>query len=234
MNIQLFKKDPWPVIDQVLKYSRRTLLYGPPGTGKTNAGLKSGLNEGQEVLSITMTDDMSAARLEGYDVIRDGNFQFRYGTAVEAYTKGHRLVINEINLASGDSLSFLLNILDDIESSQMTLATGETIRPHKDFTCVATMNGHPDELPFALRDRFTVCIEVDAVHPDAIKALPEDLQQVALNSAILKDTERRVSIRAWKEFAKLRTYMPPEVAALVIFGDRAEELINSLKVAAVE
>jgi len=94
------------------------------------------------------------------------------------------------------------------------------------------MNGDPDDLPSALRDRFPVTIEVDAVHPSAVESLPHDLRNAALGSA-LADSDRRVSIRAWQCFASLRTSIGDAAAAQAIFASRAKDVLDVLKMAAV-
>ncbi len=109
------------------------------------------------------------------------------------------------------------------------------MRPKEGFQVVATMNGVPEDLPPALRDRFPVTIDVNEVNPMALKALSKDLQWVARNSAIVPDEDRRISIRAWMEFDQLRTKIRGEStqeknwrAAQAVFGYRAEEALRSL------
>ena len=94
------------------------------------------------------------------------------------------------------------------------------------------MNGDPEELPSALRDRFPVCIEVDKVHPSALETLPQDLRNAALGAA-LADDDRRISIRAWQCFADLRSKIGSGSAAAAVFGRRAQDVLNSLQIAAV-
>ena len=93
------------------------------------------------------------------------------------------------------------------------------------------MNGHPDQdlLP-ALRDRFPVCIHIDEVAPPAIARLPADLRGVAKNAGIVKTEQRRISIRVWNEFARLREQLGVETAAHCVFGDRADAVLDHLKI----
>ena len=138
--------------------------------------------------------------------------------------------LNELEKASGDAQTFLLGILDDMEIAQQTLPTGETIYPKKGFHVVATMNGHPDEdLNPALRDRFPVCIHINEVAPAALAKLPASIREVAKNSGIIETAQRRISIRVWNEFIKLREHLGEPMAASAVFGDRAKTALDHLR-----
>ncbi len=220
----------WDVLGAVLALTRRALLYGPPGTGKTAAGIKSGVQEGQKVYAITLTDETPMTELRGHFVMKDGTFVWQDGIAIRAWREGARLVLNEIDHAGGDVQSFLHVVLDDPELANLTLPTGEIVRPAAGFQVIATMNGTPEDLPFALRDRFPVAVEVNEVHPDAIGRLPEDLQRAAKNTALSPDPERKISVRLWFEFASLRAKLKDEpMAAKACFGARAPEVMKTLE-----
>jgi MoxR-like ATPase len=222
----------WDLINKVIPQSRVTLLYGKPGTGKSFAAHNADLS-GRQLFSVTMTPETPAAELRGHYVPQGSQFVWQDGAAIKAWRFGGRWVINEIDHAGGDALSFLLNCLDSAETACLTLPTGELVKPHPQFQAVATMNGSPDDLPSALRDRFPVCIEVDAVHPSAVESLPSDLRNAALGSA-LADSDRRVSIRAWQCFASLRASIGDAAAAQAIFAQRAKDVLDSLKLAGVQ
>jgi MoxR-like ATPase len=221
----------WDLVSKVIPNSRTVLLYGPPGTGKSFAAHNADLSSGQ-LFSITMTPETPSAELRGHYIPQGSQFVWQDGPAIKAWRFGGRLVINEIDHAGGDALSFLLSCLDSPETACLTLPTGEMVRPAKDFRAVATMNGSPDDLPSALRDRFPVCLEVDAVHPSALETLPHDLRNAALGSA-LAESDRRISIRAWQCFASLRASIGAEAAASAIFAKRAKDVLDSLKIAGV-
>ena len=221
----------WDLVSKVIPHSRTVLLYGPPGTGKSFAAHNADLG-GRQLFSVTMTPETPAAELRGHYVPQGSQFVWQDGPAIKAWRFGGRLVINEIDHAGGDALSFLLNCLDSPDTACLTLPTGELVKPHPQFQAVATMNGSPDDLPSPLRDRFPVTIEVDAVHPSAVTTLPEDLQKAALGSA-LADSDRRISIRAWQCFASLRASIGAEAAAAAIFAKRAKDVLDSLKIAGV-
>lgn len=221
----------WDLIGRVVPHSRTVLLFGKPGSGKSFSAHNADLG-GRPLFSLTLTPETPAAELRGHYIPVGNEFQWQDGPAIKAWRFGGRLVINEIDHAGGDCLSFLLNCLDSQETACLTLPTGEMVKPHPQFQAVATMNGNPEELPSALLDRFPVCIEVDAVHPSALETLPHELRNVCLGSA-LADDERRISIRAWQCFAHLRNSVGAEAAAAAVFAKRAKDVLDGLKMAAV-
>ncbi len=239
MPTKTTKSENWVIIDAVIATSKRVLLHGLPGTGKTYAAARQNLKgNDQKVYQITMTEETPAAEIRGHFLPKGEEMVWMDGPAVRAWKEGARLVINEIDRASADSLSLLYAILDDPEFAEFTLPTGEIVRPKEGFHTVATMNGEPEDLPLPLQDRFPVTIEVIAVNPDALKALPNDLQQVAKDSAFTKDENRRLSIRMWMEYATLRVKLAtshgkvkgPELAAKAVFGTRWKEAIRAIEI----
>jgi hypothetical protein len=228
------RRNKFAVVEAVLTVSRRVLLYGPPGTGKTHAATKAALDESattpQPVYAITLTDETPMTELRGHFIVVDGKFIWHDGIAIRAWREGARLVLNEIDHAGGDVQSFLHVVLDDPTLAQLTLPTGEVVRPAAGFQVVATMNGVPLDLPMALRDRFPVTIEIAEVHPKALEALPTDLRAAARHTTLVRQQEQRVSIRIWEEFARLREEMGPAMAAVACFGDRGQEVLDGLKI----
>lgn len=223
----------WELIELILPASRLTLLYGPPGTGKTTVANTFG--EPNYISNLTLTEETPAAELRGHFVPKGNEFVWMHGPATTEFIRGGRLVLNEIDKASGDALTFCHALLDDPGIAKITLPyTDEeghpvTIEPHPDFHVVATMNGEPEDLPEALRDRFAVRIMVDKVHPNAIKKLPANLRKIA-SKGISKDGERSVSIRGWNAFVQLSELVGEENAARAVFGPRAETILNTIKI----
>jgi MoxR-like ATPase len=229
------KSNVWSIVESAIEVADRILLYGPPGTGKSYAAHGAKLGK-RELFTITLTQDTPAAELRGHlwPVGGEKGTEFRWkdGPAISAWRNGGRLVINEIDHAGGDCLSFLLNILDSEGTATITLPTGETLKPHPNFQCVATMNGDPDaDLPAALRDRFPAAIEIVEPHPNGIAALPPDLQDAARGTVCASTPERRITLRAWLAFARYRELIGVESAAFTVFGARATDILNSLKIA---
>lgn len=222
----------WEIVDAVARVSRTVLMYGPPGTGKSYAAHGAALGD-RKLFTITLTPDTPAAELRGHYVPVGGEFKWQDGPAIKAWREGGRLVVNEIDHAGGDALSFLMNVLDSAGTAGITLPTGETVRPADGFQAIGTMNGDPDtDLPEALRDRFPCTVHVDEAHPEAIASLPDDLQEAARGTVCAADSDRRVSLRAWLDYGKLRMTVGHELAAVAIFGrDRAPDILQALKIA---
>jgi MoxR-like ATPase len=220
----------WDLVAGVLNHSRTTLLYGPSGTGKSFAAQTAELC-GRKLYSVTLTPETPAAELRGHYIPVGNEFKWQDGLAIRAWREGARLVINEIDHAGGDVLSFLLNCLDSDSTACLTLPTGELVMPHPHFQAVGTMNGDPDDLPTALRDRFPVRIEIKEAHPLGIASLPQDLQAAARGSVVATDPARRLTLRAWMAFASLRDILGPEHAAEAVFNKRAKDVLDALKIA---
>ena len=234
--------DCWEVAEAIMGVSPRVLLRGKPGTGKTYHAVHSALRPDQKVYTITMTEETPAAELRGHYVPNGDTFIWADGPAVMAWREGARLVINEIDRSSDDVWSLMYAILDDPDFAELTLPTGEKVRPKEGFQVIATMNGEPEDLPDALQDRLPVDIEITDVNPDAIARLPEDLREPARNTALAKTDERGISIRMWLEFASLREKLPIklgdeekgiEIAATAVFGDNALDALNALTLSAM-
>jgi MoxR-like ATPase len=233
----------WDVVAAVLNHAPRTLLHGPPGTGKTHAACRLGLNNGQRVFSVTLTEETPAAELRGHYILKDGKYVWHDGPAVAAWRCGGRLVINEIQRGSADVHALLLAITDDREIAEIDLPSGEKVKPAEGFACVATMNGDPQEqLDPALLDRFCVSINIDKIHPDAVKQLPEDVQHAAERTALIENQERRISVRAWYAFAQLRQQLrrihgqedAQRLAAVAVFNSRSQDALDALSIAKSE
>ena len=220
----------WDLAAAVIPHTPRVLLHGPPGTGKTTYALTAGLRPGQTAVAITLTEETPGAELRGMYVPEGRSFVWHDGPVMGAWRSAARLVINELDHGSGDVLSLLMALVDDPTTACLTLPTRETVRPAKGFTVIATMNGDPEGLPPALRDRFPVAIEIDTVHPDAVALLPADVRQAARATAVLP-AERRVSVRSWTMFAELRAVIGSDGAARAVFGRRATDVLSALRLA---
>ena len=228
--------DCWELVAAAIGNADRVLLYGPPGTGKTYAAAtnKVGLNMDGDpnVYQITMTEDTASANLEGfYKPSSDGGFEWHDGIAIQAWRNGGRLVINEIDHASPDAMTFLHAILDDKDIAQLTLNNDnkETVRPEPGFTVIATTNSLPESLPMALKDRFPVKINVDKIHPIALERFPKSWRNTISDTSLSMDSEQRLSVRAWREFFDLISKgLDKREAGYLIFGERADELMDAI------
>lgn len=221
----------WRRVERAAGIAPRILLYGPPGTGKSYLARNAGRPE--HVYPVILTPDTPAAEIRGHYVPTEtGGFRWADGPGIAAWRTGGRLVLDEIHRAADDAYAFLLALLDDVETAEMTLATtGETLRPTEGFQVFATSNDPPDMLPEALQDRFPVTVEVHGVHPDAVAALPDDLQRMAVDLGAHPNPERRIGLRAIKEYGRLRPVLGEEDAATLVFGARSADILDALRVA---
>ncbi len=228
----------WKHFQQALDSGvNRVLLYGPPGTGKTYAGLRMG-NVSAGAFRLICTEDMTNLDVTGgFLPASDGSFQWMYGAGIKAWNgdgmTGGRLVVDEIDKAGGDVEATLLSILDSEESAEWSHPeTGQMFRPKPGFSAVMTTNIEDmEDLPPALTDRFPVKIRINEPHPDALERLSYDLRGIAKN--LCDAGERRVSLRAFMTFDQMRKTIGTEDASKIIFGDRAESILDAMKIEAV-
>ena len=165
---------------------------------------------------------------------KDGSFQWVNGSALKAWegngVNGGRLIVDEIDKASGDVFALLLAMLDSPESASWeNPESGRVHRPREGFSAVMTTNIEDmRELPMALADRFPVRIRINAPHPTALEKLSHDLRDYAVRMADAGN--RRISLRTFMSFDKLRKQLGDERSARIIFGDRAESIMDAIAV----
>jgi MoxR-like ATPase len=163
-----------------------------------------------------------------------GTFTWNYGSAVKAWEgngiTGGRLIVDEVDKASGDVFATLLSMLDSPESATWeNPENGRIHRPKDGFSAVMTTNiENMEELPTALADRFPIRIRINTPHPNALLALSPDLRKYAVRMA--DAGERRISLRAFMAFDKLRTAYGDEKASVLTFGNRSESILDAIAV----
>lgn len=212
----------------------RIVLFGPAGTGKTYAGLNYGDVTGG-AHRLVCTEDMTSMDVTGA-FMPDGNGKFSWvaGAGLKAWegngVTGGRLIVDEIDKASGDVFALLLAMLDSPESASWEHPeTGRIHRPKDGFSAVMTTNIEDmEELPMALSDRFPVKIRINAPHPDALLRLSPDLRDYAVRMA--DAGKRRISLRTFMAYDKLRKQLGDERSARIIFKDRAESVLDAIAV----
>ena len=227
------------VVDALAAGIDRLVLFGPPGTGKTYAGLTLGAISGG-AHRLICNEDMTAADVTGHFMpTADGTWKWLDGSVLKAWngngTTGGRIVADEIDRASGDVLSLLLNMFDNVESaSWQHPETGEIQRPRPGFSVIMTTNIEDmRDLPGALKDRFPVAIRIDQPHPGALERLSPYLRAPAA-AAAAADKARRFSVRSFMAFDRLReSGMDLERAAFLIFGNHSKDVLDAIRVDAV-
>ena len=203
---------------------RRILLSGARGTGKTTAGMKAGA-----VYSVTLHEESSVTELIGHWVPQGQAFTWHDGVMTRAWKEGSGVVINEIDKASGSVLTQLYAFLDDPEVARLTLPNGETIRPREGFFVVATMNGEWEDIPLPLLDRFDIRLRVRAPHPDAVEKLEPQFRELVVGAYSVDDPV--ITYREVLAFQQLSEALgQSEVAAEIVFGERANDVLNSLRI----
>jgi MoxR-like ATPase len=229
----------WRDVADVLSAGvNRVLLYGPPGTGKTFTALLYGTHDDAERL--VCTEDLTSGEITGtWMPSGDGTFAWREGPGIRAWRgtdgRGGRLVLDEVDRASGDALATLLAITDSPASARWRNPdTLEWVRPGPEFSVVMTSNIEDlEDVPQALRDRFPVCIRIDRPHPSAVASLSADLRAPAMAGSLGPES-RRVSLRSFYAFDQLRRHHGAERAAQLVFGDQVgESVLDALAIGAV-
>jgi MoxR-like ATPase len=228
----------WKLIEMILLLIPRppahVLLYGPSGVGKSCAGLTFGIHPDRPPLVLNMTEDTTAAEIRGHYGLKNGTFEFLAGPMLIGWLRGARVVVNEIEKCGSDALAAMLGFADDVEVAVQTLPDGTTVRPSEGFHIVATSNAPPEALEPALRDRFPIAIHVNTLHPAALASLPPELRELAANSSMIDDPERRVGFRSVLSFERLSHEIGREMAARAVFGERSGDVLAALRIAGLD
>ena len=148
--------------------------------------------ESRKVLDLARWDDFArrVADMEQRLAAGGGTFAFGFveGTIVKAVRSGDWVLLDEINLASPDTLESIASLFDTNAPSLLLTESGdvERVEAHPDFRVFAAMNPATDvgkkDLPPGIRSRFT---ELYVESPDKdIKSLQSIVRSYLRNEAI--------------------------------------------------
>jgi len=217
----------------------RRCLYGPPGLGKSKTPQEWAKDNGWDYVRFTLTPQTDPTELKGHFILQGSEFVWMDGYITRAWNRsweddctGVIVQMDEISHAGPDIQSTFHAVLDDEDAAVLSLPTGEDIKPCPGKVMyVATMNDKPEDLPEALRDRFTVAIEVNEPHPAILELVQKDLREPLQKTAVHPDATRRISVRKWIDFATLREVSDDATAGALVFGDEYQAVVDAIHVA---
>lgn len=216
----------WRDAYTLLEHTDRVALYGAPGTGKTYAGMATA--PGGRAYRVAMTGDSGTADLLGmWQPNAQGLWHYTEGVAIRAMREGARLVVDEVDRASAETLGALLLICDTSASiSWENPETLEVVTPAPGYSVVFTTNLEDwSRLDTALRDRMVCPVRIDEPHPDALARLPREYRELARVSADRKGSDR-VSLRAWLTISELEPVVGRDDALRLVLGEQRAEVVR--------
>lgn len=203
-------------------------LAGPPGIAKTwecfeapvlrvEKG-KTKLVRPKRVEKLQFHSEYSPAEAMGMYVPAGDSFRWESGPVDLCYSEGGRIILDEINEASGPMKTYLYGLLDRGPGGTISYV-GRTFVQQPGYQVVATQNGYPDQgdLPAALLDRFDAWFLLFEPSEEQYQLLEPDVQslcRLAYEGASDPMEGPEVTFRMLFSFQKLRKVVPYEDALL--------------------
>ena len=215
----------------------RICMFGRPGTGKSGAPWYAfGADRCER---ITIHNSMPPEDLLGSWSLqaRGGGTDTVWidGVATRAMRASHErlsvLVLDEIDKRGPDVETALHQILDDVSMARILLPNGDTVTTGNGWGAVATMNGSPDDLSDALRDRFDVFLNCDSPAPGVLGGMGGAMRKLVertIAESPAPTWRPAITPRRGRAFARFAEVWGDECAAAVIFGKAAPDVLTML------
>jgi len=222
------------ILRDVLDIVSPILVFGPTGTSKSTACMKAAVETGRPVYKIQCTPDTDRSAIIGSMGIRDGNTIHLDGPAVLAMRAGGVLVLEEIDRLERAADSDVQAVMDDLLNMQIIDTHGQPVKPKEGFRVLATTNANNplDSMSAAVADRFRVVIPALFPCEEAMATLEE--RERTLVASHYKHSAKNwswsagLSFRRVLAFQKLKSSVGEETAAVLTFGNGANEFLSQL------
>lgn len=154
------------LIRLAMKKNMSALLVGDTGCGKTSMVEAVAEETGSTLVRISINGATTPDELIGKYELKNGSTVFEKGPLYVAMEEGLTLVLDEVNMASGEVTSLLHPVMDDAHALTVSTNRCEVVKAHKDFRVFATMNPTEEysgtkEMNAAFASRFGLTLYVD-------------------------------------------------------------------------
>lgn len=190
------------------------MLTGLPGVGKNQAVKHICAETNRPLIRIPVGGGIRYEDLVGhYTPTKEGSLEWTDGILTTAARYGFTVVLDEVDMMSGDVSSPLHQVTEDRDSQELVIRqTGEVVKPHPEFRVIATRNpgfAGANEMNRAFKSRFS---------EHEVGYLKEDAEVKVLTSAI--DGLDEGDIQPVVEYANdLRDRYPQEIDLVVTTRD---------------
>lgn len=218
---------PWfELFEAILPHVDRILLVGPPGTGKSRTAAQIAECKHR----VTMTETTPVEHLLGQFQLVKGETVWIDGPVTKAMRNGEAILFDEIDRLSPEVASVLYELMDD--APHATLASGEEVTAKEGYKVILTSNEGIDMLPPAVQDRVQVIIPALTPHPASLAGIDSKLSNLCARyySGLPKGNHAmRPTVRRTRMMHSLVTEgIPTDVAAFLVYGDAAREILSTL------